>query len=254
MEGKRMKKALMLILAAGMSALLLSACGNSNSAQPENQTDTTPQTSQSTVTDENHAAASDSRILVAYFTHEGNNVFDGDSTDVDAITSASVQRDGDSFPPQVIDGVHKGNTQIIADYITEITGGDSFAIQVVDEAKYPVDGYDTLDAAQVERSENARPELAAHVENMDDYDVIYLGFPNWWGTMPMPVFTFLEEYDFSGKTIIPFCTHDGSGLGSSRRDIESLCPDATVLDGLAIRYSDVQEARSDVENWIDGMN
>jgi len=75
---------------------------------------------------------------------------------------------------------------------------------------------------------NARPELTNTVENMESYDVIYLGYPNWWGTMPMAVFTFLESYDFSGKTIIPFCTHEGSGIGNSERDIKKLCPKAKV--------------------------
>lgn len=274
-----MKQNTVLTLAvAGMSAMLLSACSGGTAsvqvAQPENQqsteasaaeesqpdasssaTQTTgTESSEAHASNENHTETlSDGKVLVAYFTHEGNNVFDGDLSDVDAITSASVQRNGDSFPPQVINGVHKGNTQIIAEDISEITGGDLFAIQVTDEYKYPVDGYDTLDMVQKQRSEHVQPELATQVEQMENYDVIYLGYPEWYGTMPAPVTSFLKEYDFSGKTIIPFSTHDGSGMGSSVQDIKSLCPEATVLDGLAVRYSDVQNAKDKVQTWIQEM-
>lgn len=247
-----MKRICSILLAAGLM-VLLAACGTAQeSSGSEPSSDTSSAQTQEPGSET--TAGGNGNVLVAYFTHEGNNVFDGDLTDVDAITSATVQRNGDEFPPQVIDGEHKGNTQIIAEYIAEHTGGDLFAIQVVDDEKYPIDGYDTLDVAQVQRAENARPELSTHVENIQDYDVIYLGFPNWWGTMPMPVFTFLEEYDFSGKTIIPFATHDGSGLGSGRRDIESECPDAEVLDGLAIRYNEVLDAKDEVNEWLDSMN
>ena len=277
-----MKQNIFLSVAAiGMSAVLLSACSTANrtetsssqavqsesqqdtaaSRQGEDQLDATSsatqtngsETSEAQASGEDHPGSLDGNVLIAYFTHEGNNVFDGDLSDVDAITSASVQRDGDSFPPQVIDGVHKGNTQIIAEDISEITGGDLFAIQVTDEYKYPVDGYDTLDVVQKQRSEHVQPELATHVEQMENYDVIYLGYPEWYGTMPAPVTSFLKEYDFSGKTIVPFSTHDGSGMGSSVQDIKSLYPGATVLDGLAVRYTDVQNAKDKVENWIHEM-
>jgi flavodoxin len=104
--------------------------------------------------------------------------------------------------------------------------------------------------AKQELRENARPELSGHVANMTDYSVIYLGYPNWWGTMPMAVFTFLEEHDFSGKTIIPFCTHEGSGMGRSESDIRKLCSDARVLKGLPIIGGSVQGAQNDIANWL----
>lgn len=85
---------------------------------------------------------------------------------------------------------------------------------------------------------------------MDDYSVIFLGYPNWWGTMPLPVFTFLEEYDFSQKTIIPFCTHEGSGLGHSAKDIAKLCPKARLLDGLALHGARVSDAKNNLTNWL----
>lgn len=97
---------------------------------------------------------------------------------------------------------------------------------------------------------NARPVLTGTVADMDSYDVIYLGYPNWWGTMPMAVFTFPESYDFSGKTIVPYCTHEGSGLGSSERDIKKLCPTAEVLSGLAIIGGTVDGADNDLANWL----
>ncbi len=88
------------------------------------------------------------------------------------------------------------------------------------------------------------------VADMDSYEVIYLGYPNWWGTMPMAVFTFLDSYDFSGKTIVSYCTHEGSGLGSSERDIKRLCPMAKVLSGLAIEGGAVGRADKDLVNWL----
>lgn len=191
------------------------------------------------------------KVLVAYFSLEGNSLFDGDSTDADAVTSASVQRSGSSFPPQVINGVHKGNTQIIAEYIAERTGGDLFEIRVSPEERYPLDGYEVLDIARAESAADERPRLSSGVENMEAYEVIYLGYPIWNGTMPMALFSFLEEYDFEGKMIIPFCTHDGSRAGRSTRDIKAECPGATVLEAFPVRYSAVQGARAEVYEWID---
>ena len=104
--------------------------------------------------------------------------------------------------------------------------------------------------ATVEKRNNARPELSSRVNNMDQYDTVILGYPNWWGTFPMAVFTFLEEYDFSAKTILPFCIHEGSGLGSSESDIRKLCSGATVLSGLAIRGGSVGRADQLVANWL----
>jgi len=146
------------------------------------------------------------KSLVAYFSREGKNIVSG------AITDLLV-----------------GNTEVVAKMIQKATGSDSFRIGAVNP--YPEDYYQTTDVAQEEQRANARPELTAHVENMDAYDVIFLGYPNWWGTMPMPVFTFLEEYDFAGKTLIPFCTHEGSGMGHSEKDIVRICPQARLLKG-----------------------
>lgn len=144
-----------------------------------------------------------------------------------------------------------GNTQTIADIITGYTGGEQFQIETA--APYPEDYNETVDLAREEQDTDARPQLLGQVENMEQYDVIFLGYPNWWGTMPMAMFTFLEEYDFAGKTIIPFCTHEGSALGSSESDIASLCPEAVLLRGLAVRGSAVDNASSDVVEWIESL-
>jgi flavodoxin len=165
------------------------------------------------------------KSLVAYFSRKGENYVSG------AITDLPV-----------------GNTEVVARMIQKATSSDSFRIEAVNP--YPEDYHQTTEAAQQEKRANARPELTAHVENMDAYDVIFLGYPNWYGTMPMSVFTFLEEYDFAGKTIIPFCTHEGSGMGSSEQDIARICPQARLLEGLAVHGAYAGSAQSDVENWL----
>ncbi|WP_241243576.1 flavodoxin [Caldicellulosiruptor changbaiensis] len=136
----------------------------------------------------------------------------------------------------------------MAQKIQKLTGGDLFEIKPAKQ--YPEDYYETIEVAKEEKRKNARPELANKLEDISPYEVVFLGYPNWWGTMPMAVFTFLESYDFAGKTIAPFCTHEGSGLGSSERDIKKLCPNANVLPGLAIRGSSVNQADKDIQNWL----
>jgi flavodoxin len=143
---------------------------------------------------------------------------------------------------------HTGNTREIANQIHERVGGDIFEIVTVD--LYPNDYNACVDKAKQEQNDNSRPVLATKVEKMDSYDVVFVGYPIWWETMPMAVFTFLEEYDFSGKTIIPFCTHEGSDLGSSVEDIKKLCPQSTILEGLAVRGSNVNNAQNDVSEWL----
>ena len=141
-----------------------------------------------------------------------------------------------------------GNTEVAAKMIQKLTGSDIFRIESVKE--YPSDYAKTTEVAQQELRQNARPELSGRVDNIDDYRMIFLGYPNWYGTMPMAVFTFLESYDFSGKTIIPFCTHEGSGMGHSESDIKKLCRDAKVLKGLSIRGGSVQRAGNDISAWL----
>jgi flavodoxin len=165
------------------------------------------------------------KCLIAYFSRPGNNYVGG------KILNLPV-----------------GNTRVVAKMIQEMTNGDLFHIEAVDA--YPEDYTETTEVAQKELRANARPKLTSHLESMASYGVIFLGYPNWWGTMPMPVCTFLEEYDFSGKSIVPFCTHEGSGLGRSVADIGKLCPKSTILDALAVRGGDVNNAQNDISGWL----
>lgn len=141
-----------------------------------------------------------------------------------------------------------GNTRGIAEEIQEQTGADLFEITLVNPYS---DDYNTvLDEAQRDQNEQARPELASHVENMEDYDTVILGYPNWWASIPMPIASFLEEYDFSGKTIIPFCSHGGGRFGQSITAIEKLAPDAVMGDALSIHYSGGSGMPGDVSEWL----
>jgi len=165
------------------------------------------------------------KTLIAYYSRKGNNYVGG------SIVNLPI-----------------GNTEVIAKKIQSFIGGDLFEIDTV--KPYPIDYTETTNVAKDELRKNVRPQLTANVKNMDDYEVIYLGYPNWWNTFPMAVFTFLESYDFSGKIIIPFCTHEGSRIGTSERDIEKLCPKAKVLTGIAIRGGTVSKADSVVQSWL----
>lgn len=141
-----------------------------------------------------------------------------------------------------------GNTEVAAGMIKELTDADMFKMEQVQA--YSKDYNECIAQAQADQKRDARPELKNYPESMEEYDEIYLGFPNYWSTMPMAVFTFLEHFDFTGKTIRPFCTHEGSGMGSSERDIKRLCPGAKVEKGLAIHGGSVERSRNEIEKWI----
>ena len=142
-----------------------------------------------------------------------------------------------------------GNTQGVAQEIQSQTGADLFEITLVDP--YSSNYNTVLDEAQRDQNEQARPELASHVEDMEQYDTILLGYPNWWASIPMPIASFLEEYDFSGKTIIPFCSHGGGRFGQSLTAIAKLAPDATMGEGLSIHYSGGSSLGADVAAWLE---
>lgn len=177
-----------------------------------------------------------SNILVTYFT-----VPETDGTD--AVTNAS----------RIIkDGKVVGNTEFVAGIIQEATGGDLFAIETVQE--YPGSHQPLLDFAYAEKAENARPELAGHIDNLDSYDVIFVGFPNWNAGLPMPLYTFFDEYDFTGKTIVPFATHGGSGLSNTVRTIQDLEPGAAVMEnGLSVSRNSVADSENDVKSWVESL-
>lgn len=235
-----MKKIISAIIAAAMLLSLAACTGSAGTAETESTEqesasapeESTAETSAEAAesSPEESAAEPTTNILIAYFSRADENYGVG--------------------------VVEKGNTRIVAEMIAEETGGDLFEIRRVDA--YPV-GYDDCTAeARQEKDDSARPELTASVENFDDYDIIFLGYPIWWGDMPMPVYTFLESYDFSGKTVIPFCTHAGSGLSGTVEALAEKLSGATVLEGLAIPGTTAQnkqdEALQSVKDWLGGIS
>ena len=143
---------------------------------------------------------------------------------------------------------HSGNTKKIAEEIQSKTGGELFEIKTVNAYS---DDYDTvLDEAKKELNDNARPELSDSVKDMAQYQTVIIGYPIWWGDMPMAVYSFLDEYDLSGKTVLPFCTHGGSGLSETDKNIQNEEKDAKVTDGLAISDSSLDDADGDIDQWL----
>ena len=160
---------------------------------------------------------------------------------------AYFSRTGENYVNGTIKNLTVGNTEIAANLLSEITGGELF--QIIPVQAYS-DNYNACIAeAQDDQRRDARPELEEYPESLEGYDTVYLGYPNYWGTMPMCVFTFLEHFDFSGKTIKPFCTHEGSGMGRSEADIKRLCPGAKVEKGLAIHGADVSHSKAALQTW-----
>lgn len=180
--------------------------------------------------------SSGSNILIAYFTAAEN-------SGVDAVASASYS---------TVNGEAVGRLRAIADMIQKNTGGDLFSIRT--SVVYPSDGGELIDYAAQEQDENARPELTSHIENLDQYDTIFVGYPNWWADLPMAVYSFFDEYDFSGKTIIPFNVHNGSRFSRTIQTIQELEPDATVVeDGFTVSEQTVADAAEDVAAWLEGL-
>lgn len=141
-----------------------------------------------------------------------------------------------------------GNTKEIAEQIQSKTGADLFEIELVHT--YSEDYNTVLNEAQHDKNEQARPEIKNHVKNMEQYDCVILGYPNWWASIPMPIASFLEEYDFSGKMIVPFCSHGGGRFGQSLTAIAKLAPDAVIGEGLAVNYSGGSELSHEIEQWL----
>ena len=163
-------------------------------------------------------------ILIVYYSRKGQNYWAGSIRDLP-----------------------KGNTEIVAEMIQQAVGGDLFEVNTV--KPYSADYTTCTQEAQAELRANARPELKEYPDSLDGYDTIFVGYPNWWGTMPMAMFTFLEHYDLSGKRIIPFCTNEGSGMGSSERDLKKICTGAAVERGLSIRGCEAAKSENKVSAW-----
>lgn len=166
--------------------------------------------------------------------------------------AASTNKDAVAKKVLVAYFSYSGNTRKVAQQINESVQGDLFEVRTVNA--YPKDYDDCVAKAKEEQRSNARPEITDLVANIEQYDTIFIGYPNWWGTMPMAMFTFLEKHNFSGKTIIPFCTHEGSRMGRSESDLAKLLPDAKIQKGLAIRGGSVNSASGDINNWLKNLD
>ena len=247
-----MKRIYATLLALSMT-MVLAACGAAGNGGETTSTPAPPSTqeqeihSPSSAPDSGNAptgspsedvpSGEGSHILIAYF-----GVPETDGTDTVANASRVATEDG------VV-----GNTQFIAQAIQQAVGGDLFAIETVQE--YPGTHDPLLEFAYNELREDARPELASQIENLDQYDVIFLGYPNWNADLPMPLYTFLESYDFAGKTIVPFVTHGGSGFSRTISTIQSLQPEATVLeDGFSVARSNMATSAQAAMDWASGLN
>lgn len=214
------------------------AAESDTAEQPQAGDETDAPTEETTGSDseQGDSAAASSNILIAYFSVP-------ETDGVDAVAGASRV---------VVDGEVLGNTQYIAQLIQQQTGGDLFRIETVQE--YPGSHDPLLEFAYNERAEGARPELAEQMENLDSYDIIFLGYPNWNADLPMPLYTLLEQTGLSGKTIVPFTTHGGSGFSRTIQTIQELQPNATVVsDGLSISRNSVAQAEGDVASWVSGL-
>lgn len=225
-----MKKYLVLLLAVVLVGVL-AACG---SAADKEQAELPPQQDQT-------GAASipqEKRILIAYFTRADNTVVQNASViNADAASSASL--------------LAPGNTQQMAALIQEKVGGDLFSIRV--KEPYPENYEACLERAADETAAGARPELVEQLEHFQDYDIIFLGYPNWSYNCPMAVLTFLESYDFKGKTIIPFVSHGTGGLAASLKVLERTVPEAKILMPLGIYRDDMPQAAAKIAAWLEQL-
>lgn len=223
----KMKKWIsMLLLCTLLGAL--TACGSDAAKEPEketSQTDASGQEAEDTKEPAAEAAESES--------------------------GEESPSDGEGQKELVVYFSWSGNTENVANSIAAQTGADIF--KIVPAEPY-VDDYDELlDIATKEKQDGARPEIADTIENFEQYDVVYVGYPNWWSDMPMILYTFFDSYDFSGKTIAPFCTSGGSGLSGTINSIKELEPEAEVLDGLHIGDSASSDPDSAVEEWLENL-
>lgn len=208
-------------LIALCAMLGITSCSAKTSKEANQENNTKAQTSMKT----------EGKKLVAFFSHTGENYGVGH--------------------------IKKGNTHVIADMVADASGADIF--EIVPEKDYPKDSYDKcVEVAKHEKESNARPAVKGDV-NVEDYDIIFLGYPNWWSDAPMCVYTFIDKHDWTGKTVIPFITHEGSGMGKSDRQIAEACKGADVMvgKGLAMQGTTAQtnqeSARKSVERWLEGL-
>ena len=244
-----MKKITALIMSLLMITSL-AACGSNGtnppapsepeSSQTESAPTSEPESTPSSEPENETAGASGSNALVVYFSMP-------ETTNPDE-NSMTEERNS----TVIIDGEVLGNTQYVAYVIQENTGADLFRIEP--EVPYPTDHDTLVDQAAEEQDNGARPAIKDTIENFDQYDTVFVGYPNWWGDMPMILYTFFDTYDFSGKTIIPFNTHGGSGFSNTINTIAELEPNATIYeDGFTVSRNNVQEAEPDILAWLNEL-
>lgn len=204
-----------LLMLAMMSAMI--ACSNSDDTGNEPEEPIVP---------------GDGKILVAWFSYP-------EPDGIDASTGASRL---------VINNTVTGHVEFLKDVIVEATEADQFRIETVQQ--YPASHQPLIEQAQEELNNGVRPALRTRIENLDQYDVIFIGYPNWWGNLPTPLYTFLESYDFAGKTVVPFNSHGGSGLSNTVGTIRSMQPEADVRNGFTVSRNSVGDATDDVIVWL----
>lgn len=246
-----MKRVLEIMLTAGI-LLVASGCGGQSEpsdvpAEPKPALERAEVSSMSVFEPDGSGEAmqeaetgEDSSILIAYFTWAENTyVADPASVDVDATTSASV--------------LMPGNVGLLAEWIAEETGGDLFPI--ITEEAYSSDYDICLERAIEEHDSGARPAIVGSIPNMNDYEIVFLGYPNWWYSCPMAILTFIEEYDLSGKTVVPFCSHGTGGFAASLRDIGAVLPDdCVVLEEFGAYRPEVADSKDELLAWLAGLD
>ena len=240
-----LKRLFSIMLAVVVISSMFTGCGSSSAKNNQTTKNYSAEkssdinSSSNAVTEAVQNNTDNENILIAYFSVPENVATDG----IDANSGASiVVKNKDVL----------GNMQYMAMTIQEAIGGELFRIET--KEKYPLEHETLVNQAKEEQNEEVRPELATHIENVEQYDMIFLGYPNWWGDMPQPLYTFLEEYDFSGKTIIPFNSHGGSGFSNTIEEIKKLQPNATVKDdGLSISRNDVADSEQEITDWAKGF-
>lgn len=223
--------------------MILTACGNRKDQKPSAdhrkpaQEESSKEDTGKAAGTEKNTKASGKNILIAYFTWADNTKVENPAdVDMDASTSASV------LPP--------GNVARMADWIQQEVGGDKFSIRVKDQ--YSSDYDKCLDRAADEKAQNARPELTEHVDDLEQYETVFIGYPNWWYSVPMPVLTFIKEHNLSGKKVVLFCSHGTGGLADSVQNITAELPDDSKIEKnvIGVYRDDIPGAQPEVQKWL----
>ena len=252
---RKIRKYVALLLACLM-VVSLAACGSTG----KSESNADSQSSQTVENSGNQTEDSKDQTETESSSTETEDVSENTEPSVDEPETGSkiliiyFSRTGEQYGVGVIE---KGNTEIVAEIIAEQTGADLYEV-VPEEDTYPMTYSELTDVSKKEQNDNARPAYAATVPDLSGYDTIFVGAPVWWGDWPMIMYTFFENEDLSGKTLIPFCTHAGSGLSGFDKKLASACPDSTVLNGLAVTGADAQNdpdsVRSKVSDWLSGLD